>query len=55
MKDRYIGVSLPEGLTRQAQKFVGNRGYESVTEIVKEALRFRLEQLARHQRKLKAK
>jgi metal-responsive CopG/Arc/MetJ family transcriptional regulator len=52
MRDRYVSVSLPEGLTRQLERFVGKRGYASLTEIVKEASRFRFEQLVKHQRRL---
>jgi hypothetical protein len=34
---------------------VRRRGYASLAEIVKESCRFRLEQLIKHQRRLKAK
>jgi len=53
MRDEYRSVSLPEGLARLLDPFVGKRGYVSLTEIVKEACRLRLEQLVRHQRRLR--
>lgn len=53
-KKGYVSVSIPEGLANQLNRFVGKRGYKSLTEIVKESCRFRLEQLVRHQRRLRS-
>jgi len=55
MRDEYISVSIPGGLARQLNRFVGKRGYVSLTEIVKESCRFRLEQLIAHQKRLRSK
>ena len=48
-----VSVSIPEPLIQQVDRWIGRRGYRSRAEIVKEALRFRLEQLREHKKKVK--
>ena len=52
----YTAVNIPSSLIRRARKFVGNEpyGYASLAELVKDALRRRLEELEAQERIRKA-
>jgi Arc/MetJ-type ribon-helix-helix transcriptional regulator len=50
-----VTITLPKPLVREIDRWVGKRGYRSRAELVKEAVRFRLERLRKHQQRMRAK
>lgn len=45
MVQKYKSVSLPAGMVEDVERWIGSRGYVSVSDFVKDAVRRRLEEL----------